>query len=402
MNSKDMLAGLKVVDITNNLAGPCTAAMLADYGAEVIHIEKPVLGDDARGYPPKMDGISMIASWINRGKKSVVLDMKDPIGIEIIKKMVADADVLVESNRPGVMKRLGLDYEALKEIKSDLVYCSVSAFGQTGPYATNAGYDLIAQAYSGFMHLTGFRDGPPMKSAIPLGDMFGAINAFGAIMTALFYRNLTGTGQHVDISLARGLLYSNVLFERVNVDMETIRNGNHDPGLNPYGLFEGSNGQSVIIAALSVNLWQKLCRLMDKADMIDNPKYVDIAARAQHQKEIIPIIEDWLKSFENIEDAVELLNQEGIPNIKVHTVEDITKDPHALENDWIVDVPVEKGITSKSTYLTRNVSASFSEAPGKIKKGPALGEHNHEVLSQYGLSGAEIDQLQAEWANEED
>jgi formyl-CoA transferase len=131
--------------------------MLADYGADVIKIEKPVTGDDGRAFPPKMDGVSIIFSHINRGKKSVVLDMKDPRAVAIVKKMIAEADVLVESNRPGVMKRLGLDYESVKRIKPDIIYCSLSAFGSTGPYAEKPGYDVIAQAFSGFMHLTGDR-----------------------------------------------------------------------------------------------------------------------------------------------------------------------------------------------------------------------------------------------------
>lgn len=400
MSTKDMLAGIKVVDITNNLAGPCTAAMLADYGAEVIHIEKPLLGDDARAYPPKMDGVSLAAGWINRGKKSVVLDVKDPKGKELLKKMIADADVLVESNRPGVMERLGLDYESVKQIKPDIVYCSLSAFGQTGPYAKNAGYDLIGQAYSGIMHMTGYRDDVPMKSGFAIGDMVGALNAFGSIMTALFHRNNTGIGQHVDISLARGLLWANTQFERVNVGMEGIRNGNHDPSLSPYGLYEGNHGQSVIIAALSVNLWTKLCKLMGREDMINDPRYADISSRAENQAEVIVVINDWLQSFDQIEEAIAALNQEGIPNIKVNANEDIAKDPHAIENKWILDVPVEDSITSQKSYLTRNVVATFSETPGTIKKGPTLGQHNHEILTRYGMTLAEIDKLQKRWQAE--
>lgn len=396
---KDMLEGLKVVDITSNLAGPVASAMLADYGAEVIHIEKPVLGDDARAYPPKVDNISLANCWINRGKKSVVLDMKDPVAIEIIKKMIAEADVVVESNRPGVMARLGLDYETVKQIKPDIVYCSVSAFGQTGPYANKAGYDVIAQAYSGFMHLTGFADGPPMKSNVALGDFFGAINAFGSIMTALYYRQKTGIGQHVDVSLARGLLYANTPFDRMNIGVYEKRTGNHDPALNPYGVYEGSNGQSVVIAAISAVLWEKLCRLMGREDMITDSRFCENSLRAKNREEVIPVIENWLKSFETIDDAVRLLDQAGIPNIKVLSHYDIAQDPHALECGWLVQAPVQDGITSMETYLTRNVAATFSEAPGSIKKCSALGEDNYEVLSQYGLSKQQIEELQARWGH---
>lgn len=397
---KDMLSGIKVVDMTGNLAGPNTTAMLADYGAEVIKIEKPVVGDDGRAFPPKMDGVSIIFTHINRGKKSIVLDMKDPRGLEITQKIIAKADVLVESNRPGVMKRLGLDYESVKKMKPDIVYCSISAFGSTGPNAEKPGYDVIAQAFSGFMQLTGNPAGPPMKSDIAIGDMVGSLNAFGAIMTALYYRQITGIGQHVDISLARGLLFCNTIFEYVNIGQGQIkRNGNHHPGLNPYGLFEGSNGQSTVIAAVSNNLWKKLCVLMGREDMIDDPKYADNFVRAQNQTEIIPVIEKWLKTFENIEGAIALLNEAGIPNHKVYSMDDIARDPHAQANQWLVEMPVPKGITSQPTFLTKNVSATFSAAPGKIKPGPALGEHTYEVLAEYGLTKEEIDALQAKWAN---
>jgi len=394
---KNMLEGLKVIDVTTNMAGPLAAAMLADYGADVIHIEKPILGDDARAYPPKVDNISLAHCWINRGKKSVVLDLKDPVAIDIIKKMVADADVLVESNRPGVMKRLGLDYETIKQIKPDIVYCSVSAFGQTGPYAAKAGYDVIAEAFSGFMHLTGYPDGPPMKTNIAIGDILGAVNAFGSIMTALYYRQNTGIGQHIDVSLARGLLYANTPFDRLNIGVSEKRTGNHDPALNPYGVYEGSNGQSVVIAAISSNLWEKLCRIIGREDMINDPRYSENSLRAKNQQEIIPVIEDWLKKFENIQDAIALLDEAGIPCIKVYSNDDIAKDPHAIECGWLVEAPVQNGITSMTKYLTRNVIATFSEAPGTIKKAPALGEHNYEVLSKYGMTKEEIDEIQAKW-----
>jgi len=151
----EMLKGLTVLDFTNNIAGPCTGSLLADYGADVIHIEKPIWGDDCRNFFPMIDGVGSTHMSVNRTKKSVVMDMKDPAAVEIIKKMVADADVLIESSRPGVMSRLGLGYDDLKDINPRLVYCSISAFGQTGPAAGKAGYDVIAQAFSGFMYYTG-------------------------------------------------------------------------------------------------------------------------------------------------------------------------------------------------------------------------------------------------------
>lgn len=394
---KGMLEGIKVLDLTNNIAGPLTAAMFADYGADVIHIEKPIIGDDSRTFPPKVDGFSLAHCWGNRGKKSVVLDLKDPVAIDIVKKIAAESDLLIESSRPGVMARLGLDYETIKQIKPDIIYCSVSAFGQTGPYAKKAGYDVIAQAFSGFMRLTGFADGPPMKSNMAMADLVGGINAFGSCMLALYYRQNTGIGQMIDISLVRGLLYCNTPFDRWNIGNDEMRSGNHDPALNPYGVYEGSNGQSVVIAAISYVLWSKLCKVMGREDMIDDLRYNENSKRAENRMEIIPVIESWLKTFENIDDAIALLDQAGVPNQKVYSHAEIAKDPHALENEWLVEVPVQDGITSMDKYLTRNVSASFSEAPGTIKKASALGQDNYEVLTRYGLSKEEIDELQAKW-----
>ena len=185
---RQVYENLKVIDITNNYAGPMAGTMLADYGAEVWHIEKPVLGDDSRFFPPMVDGLSINYCTSNRGKKSVVLDLKDPRGADAVKKLAAKADVLLESFRPGVMKKLGLGYEELKEINPRLIYCSISAYGQTGPYASRPGYDVIAQAVSGIMEMTGEPDGMPNKIGPAIGDWMGALNAFGCIGTALYYR----------------------------------------------------------------------------------------------------------------------------------------------------------------------------------------------------------------------
>ena len=173
---RQVYENLKVLDVTNNYAGPMAGAMLADYGAEVWHVEKPVLGDDNRYFPPIIDGISINYCTSNRGKKSVVLDLKDPRGAEAFRKLAAQADVLLESYRPGVMKKLGLDYETLKEINPRLIYCSISAYGQEGPYANRPGYDVIAQAVSGMMEMTGEPDGPPNKIGSAIGDWMGALN----------------------------------------------------------------------------------------------------------------------------------------------------------------------------------------------------------------------------------
>lgn len=392
-----ILEGIKVVDMTNNFAGPATAANLADFGAEVIHIEKPVVGDDCRGFPPIYDGVSLGHCGYNRGKKSVVLDTKDPAAMEVLKKMIAEADVLTESFRPGVMARMGLGYEDVKKINPGIIYCSVSAFGQTGPYATRPGYDIIAQAFSGIMHKTGEKDGPPMMVGITIGDAVGAINAFGCIMAALFHRQRTGIGQHVDVSLARGLLWANSYFENINIGVDSSRNGNYNTALTPYGLFEGRDG-ALIIAAISTSLFNKLFSLMGQEALITDERCSNLPARVENSSFINALINDWVMSHDSVLDVIAKLDAEGIPNAKVNNHTDLLHDPHALECGWIVEVPGGNCTKTKESYMSRGVLADFSETPGDARHAaPTLGEHNHEVLSKYGLSIEEIDALQEKW-----
>lgn len=391
--------GIKVLDFTNNYAGPITTAMMADYGAEVIHIEKPVLGDDVRHYPPIFDGVSTAHSVSNRGKKSLVLDLKDSRGIEIFKKLAKEVDVVVESNRPGVMKRLGLDYENLKEINPGLVYCSISAYGQNGPYAQRPGYDIIAQAVSGFMELTGEKDGPPMKTGIVLGDWMGGLTAFGAIGTALYYKEKTGKGQHIDVSLVRSLLWAcSILLNYKNVGKAETRSGNQHESLCPYGVFHGSNGQNLVIAALSSKLWCDLCDLMGVPEYGNDPRYVTTDKRVENRKDVIALIENWLQTFEHIEDAEKLLLEKGVPCAKVYSAADIVNDPHYNQVGWFADVPTSEQMKSKAILTTTSAPVTFSETAAAYTAAPELGEHNQEILKSLGYSEEAIEALESEWA----
>ena len=282
----DMLSGVKVLDFTSNAAGPCCASMLADYGAEVIKIERPKVGNDERTYGIQVDNVSLLGAWLNRGKKSVTMNLKNPKAIEVLKKMIADCDILVESARPGVMDRLGLGYETVHELNPKLVYCSVSAFGQSGPYAHKPGYDLIAQAMSGIMDLCGEKDGPPVKSGTTLSDYVGAINAFGSIVTALRYAEKTGIGQHIDVSLLMTMIYLNGAVEYLNIGQKLTRSGNHHNTLAPYGLFTGNNGQSIVLAVISPKLWAEFCNVMNHSELIDDPKFCTLQQRRKNAEEL--------------------------------------------------------------------------------------------------------------------
>ena len=396
----NLFEGLKVLDITNNLAGPGAAALWADYGAEVIKIEKPVYGDDVRAFPVFVDGYSLANGFVNRGKKSVVLNRKDPVSVEIVKKMVTDVDILVESNRPGVMKRLGLDYDTLKEINPRLIYCSISAFGQTGPYAQRPGYDVIAQGFSGIMDMTGEPDGGPTKIGPNMADTIASMNAFGSISAALYYRERTGMGQQIDISLARGMFWICAALQGAVVDQLKTRTGNHDMHLCPYGLFNGSNGQSIIIAAANVNTWKNLCKVMGREDLSTDPEYMTNNKRAEKREVIVELIESWLKTFDDIKVPEKMMMEAGVPCIKVYTLKDLLEDPHANACGWIGKFPVQDGITSISYFPDRNGMADFSAVKSTVTKAPALGQHNHEILTQYGLTDEEIDAYEKKWVAE--
>ena len=394
-----MLDGIKVLDITNNLAGPGTAAVLAEHGAEVIHIEKPHMGDDCRFFTPMVgEKTSYSHCYINRCKKSVVMDLKDPEAYELLKKMIAETDIIIESNRPGVMTRLGLGYKTVSKIKPDIIYCSVSAFGQTGPYATRAGYDVIAQAYSGIMDITGEPDGSPTKIGTAIGDYVGLLNAFGSIMTALYHRERTGVGQHVDISLARGLLWMTANFDYKITGKEARRAGRFHNGLCPYGIFNRPSGGSIVIGAVNVKTWERLCQAMGREELISDPNYCTNDVRCARRDEVIAIIESWLDTQESVDKAAALLNEYGVPNNKVNSSKDLEKDPQALECKWIAPQPAPDSIREKySETLNPYGLADFSAAGIRRGKAPDLGQHNHEVLTRYGLSDEDVDRLWDKW-----
>lgn len=392
-----MLSGIKVIDITNNIAGPWAAAMLSDHGAEVIHIEKPVWGDDARNYVPQIDGVSACYMYNNRNKKSVVMNLKDPEAVAAIKKLAEQSDVFIEANRPGVMKRLGLDYETLHAINPRLVYCSISAFGQAGPKASVPGYDIIAQAYSGMIYYTGEPGGGPVKNYFAVGDFVAGYNAYGSIMTALYYREVSGKGQYVDVSLARGLLAMNMCISDYVSGVRRVKSGNHDMHLCPYGIFNGPNGDTVIIGAINVNTWVNLCRAMGRPELADDPQYITNDVRVHNKDKVIKLIEDWLQSFDTIDEAIERLNECGVPNIKAFDVDDILNDDHALSQGWIRNFPTPKSVTSADSVPGIFGYADFSEGETDLKAAPDLGENNLEVLMSCGLSEEEAKRLTDKW-----
>lgn len=396
----EMLKGIKVIDLTNNTAGPSATMLLAERGAEVIHIEKPVYGNDNRGFAPQADGTSFWACNVLRNKKSVVLNLKDPKAIAAVKEMIKDADVFVQAFAPGVIERLGLGYDVVSELNPRIVYCSVSAFGHKGPLGKRPGFDILAQAYSGLIDSTGYPDGPGMKIGFAIADFVGGINAFASIMTALYSREHTGKGQHIDASLARPLLWMNGTFEYESTGTYRMRQGNIDSSYMPYGIFEGKNNETTVIGATNNNRWEKLCEAMNREDLIVNPKFSTNLARCENRFELTDIIEDWLKTFDCINDANSVLEACGVPCFKIMTPKELWNDPHARESGWIRDIMTPDGVTEIKTIPATIGLADFSDGDLKVGVAPDLGQHNIEVLTQYGFTVDEVKEYEERWEEE--
>ena len=393
-----MLDGIRVLDLTSNGAGPGGAALFADHGADVIKIERPVVGDDCRTFGPFLEGSSLASAWTNRGKRSLTLDLHDPEGVAIVKELARTADVFIESFRPGVIGKLGLGYEAIREVKPDIVYASLSAFGQTGPYASRPGYDVIAQAMSGAAHITGDPDGLPVVHGIALGDLLGGINLYQAILTALFYRERTGIGQFVDVALVRGLIYMNGQINQYAAGKNPGRIGPHSPVMSPYGIHRGRNGQCAIVAAVGQPMWERLCDVIGHPELKNHPDYVPISRRVENRSQVTALIEEYLCSFEDISEPIRKLQEAGVPCCKVYDIKDVCEDPHFVSQGWITQLPVPDDIHGQETYTTRGLIAGWTVEPPVMGKGPLLGQHNIEILESIGYTAQAAQALEDKWA----
>lgn len=388
---------ITILDFTNNVAGPYATGMLGDFGANIIKVERPVRGDDTRGFAPQIDGSGFVYWWYNRGKKSITVDMNDPRGLDLLKQMIPKVDVIVESFRPGVMKKFGLDYESAQALNPNVVYCSVSAYGQTGPNAKKPGYDLIAQAKAGIMDYNGFPDMPPCQTSFVLGDLLGGVYGAYAIAQALYYREKTGEGQYLDLSLVDALVSLNNNVEGYSALKKSFkRSGAHHNQVCPYGVFSGKN-DSVVICAPNDRLWGIILDLTGKPELKSDPELSSGAQRCAHRSRVIDIIEGWLKTFDNIQDAVDAMEKAGIPCSKVMTGADLCDDPALVARGMIADFQPPADVTSVTNMKGRGVVVHMSKTPGHIGRPPMLGQHNDEVFQTFGFNMDEIHALQKEW-----
>lgn len=393
MNKKP-LAGLKVLDFTVNVAGPTCTALLADFGCDVIKVERPIVGDDNRGFGP----LGLISNGLNRGKKSLGMPLKGEESGKILRDLVEDADILVEAFRPGVMERLGLGYEDAKKINPEIIYTSISFYGHNSKYSQEGGYDMLAQARTGIMNMTGHPDETPIASGITMCDQYAGINAYGGILTALYNREKTGHGQHVDISLFNVGFVVNDYVEMAAHGYGNTRAGDYNSVLCPYGVYHNKAG-SIIILAISAKLWQSLCELMGREDLITDPDYSSNAKRIERRDAVNEIVTNWLNTFDDIETPEKLLKERKIPCGKV------LDNIEAVEHMWdagvemLVAVDPPPQLDAEKAYV-RTTAMKLSETPGyPVSGAPQVGEHNAEILKELGYDEQQISSMIAEWNN---
>jgi crotonobetainyl-CoA:carnitine CoA-transferase CaiB-like acyl-CoA transferase len=385
------LIGLTVVDLTRVLAGPYCTMLLGDMGAEVIKIERPDGGDDTRGFgPPYLNGESAMFLAINRNKKSMTLNLKHSEAKRIFTKLIERSDVLVENFRPGTMTSFGFDYATVSQINPRIIYCSISGFGQTGPYADRGGYDTIAQAMSGIMSATGHPDRPPAKAGVPIADIgTGMFAAFG-IVCAYIARQRTGEGQLIDTSLldtsiALSLVESATFL--AGGDLPSPLGSTHRRNA-PHGAFRVKDGY-IAIAADSAHFWTRFCQILGLEPLLDDPRFKTNADRVAHKQLLQDLIEGVTTSREG-KYWLERLQAAEIPCGPVNSYAEVFQDPHVLAREMLAEVHHPVAGAVKMT----GINVKLAQTPGAIRlPAPMLGEHTHEVLHTLGYTAGEIDHL---------
>lgn len=395
-----VLDGYKVLDFTHALAGPTATRLMVEMGAEVIKVEIPPVGDMTHAFPLNRNGRSAFYIQQNRGKKSLFIDVKTPKGLNIIKELIKEVDVLIENFAPGAIGRMGLDYDTVCEINPRLVMCSISAFGQTGPLATRPGYDFIAQALSGVTHVIGEPDRPPSLPGLGIGDVMTGVHGLGAVACALLYREKTGRGQHLDISLLDSYYHChdlNVqLYSATDGKINPKRSGSHLGAGCPLGIFDGKEPDEYIAIACPTNRqWRQLCAAMEREDLARHPDYAGNGDRVRRSAEIIALVNDWIASHDQTQDALDKLDRHRVPFAPVLDIGQTIDHPHHRQRGTVRTLKdAEFGEFDAPGFPFR-----FSDFPEQLDLSTARfrGEHNAEVLMHYlGYSREDVDALEDE------
>ena len=387
----EALKGMKVLDCSQILAGPFCSMLLADMGADVVKVEKPGGGDDTRRMgPPFISGESAAFLAMNRNKRSIVLNFKEAAGVEAMKRLVKDADVVIENYRSGVMDRLGLGYEALSEINPGLIYCSISGFGRTGPYATRAGFDLVAQGMSGLMSFTGVPGSPPVKVGVPIADMNAGMFSTYGILTAYINRLKTGKGQYLEVSLLEAALAYTVWESSSYFATGDVPGplGSAHRLSAPYQALRTSDG-FINIGAPNQSNFERLCKALGREELIAREEYKDNASRLVNRAALEADLEETMTQQTRAH-WLQVLEEAGVPAGPILDMGEVWSDPQVVARDMAASVEHPTAGTVRNIGL----GAKLYGTPGKIYgAAPLLGQHTEEVLSQAGFSKDEIRDL---------
>lgn len=371
------LSGVRVIDLTRVLAGPFATQNLGDLGAEILKIEPPGTGDETRRFPPFIGGESHYFLGVNRNKKSLVVDLQQERGKEILRRLAAKTDILVENYRPGVMDRLGLGYDKLSALNPRLIYCAISGFGLSGPLRDKPSFDIVTQAMTGALSVNGERGRRGVKLGIPLGDMVGGVFGPIAILAALHERHATGKGRLIDISLYDGLIGMLGYFAQLAfiTGEDPPPMGSSHPNIVPYGSFPTADG-AIIIAVLSESFWGKLCEALERADLAADPRYDTPAKRREHRDAVDEAIASVTRTRTTAE-WQQRLTEADVPNAPVYGVTEALSHPHALAREMVVEA--EHATLGPTRVTGRPIKFPGARQP-PVTAPPTFGQHTAEVL----------------------
>lgn len=385
------LEGIRVLELGQAVAGPYIGTLLADLGADVIHIERPKVGDLARHWIPIRGDLSFYFAVTNRNKKSLTLDLKKEKGKEIFMKLAREADIIIENFVPGVVKKLGVDYESVKQINEDIIYVHVSGFGQTGPYKYRPAFDQVLQGETGIISYTGTME-HPSKVNVPITDLLAAMYGVYAVLAALYHREKTGEGMEIDISLfdcsvtLMMNLMNMVLVE--GMSDENLRMGSKYFLATPYEPYPAGDGKLVNIVVATEWHWEAFCKAVGLEHLLDDPRFKTNQDRLRHREELEKIIVEKLKE-KSRDEWIEILLEAGVPCGAVNTIREVVEHPQTKERGVIVDVDYP-GLGKIKLFKN---PVKFSGFETDVKRPPKLGEHTEEILKSLGFTDEEIKEL---------
>ena len=393
--NEHVLSGLRVLDLTRARAGPTCTRMFAEMGADVIKVESAPNGDMTRQISKIRNERSMYFVQQNLGKKSLCVDLRDPRGMALVTSLVPKVDVVVENFKPGTLAAMGLGYERLREMREDIILCSISAMGQSGPLSGLPGYDFIAQGYSGVTSMIGDADGTPHIPPLGLGDVSTGVHGALAVLAALRYRDRTGKGQHLDVGLLDVYYHCNEVTVHQcsgsDGELKPSRQGPHLNYICPAGVFKANGGWVVIMAFL--HHWKDLCSAMQRPDLIDHETLGNDTGRLANRAEVVELLESWLAGFPDRDSAIDALHAHGVPAAPVLSIEETLTHPHLQARKTV------RTINDRLTgeFQIPGMPLKFSEFPDDLPlQAATMGEHNADILREWlGHSDDEIAQLRA-------